>query len=672
MLYYIDMMNGSNDNDGLTPYTAFSDLSVIPSDDESLAAGQIVYIRNGTVLENPAIIVGDFALYGWDSSDPTRPQAGIDAGWDDDEPIAPIFNTSVASLCVFTVSSTYEGAHVFTLKNIHVNQTATYVNLYKGYEPTLLMENLLWDANGQGIRAIVFLDKDTNEGKGLDVTIRDSVFNATADGSASASQDILFYQSGVSPRPRTQKMINVKGYGLKSIAYSKHNIGFNFDGSSLLIEDCELTIGSYGIFTNGEYEFQTGWYRLDVIRSTITALTNADLVVCRASSWYGTPVDIYLVDSELNMQRALAGTDEYQYTRLRLSAIRSKIIGNGDTTAIFVTDGVRDGRLYGFTCLDSELVNIPTITRSRSNTIDSIRGNIEIYNSTLTGVVSLFTSAAITDEYTCKIRIENQLVGSLFMGSNVSGADATLIDVVMTGVLSDRDINDSTINLLGSSAYGAVSGTVSIHAVGSRWAECSIKTASLSAEMCNVYAKADGTPLLFDRSASISADRTIIEADVLGGGTISAKNTAISSVNHILYHRKDYISFSIDPAVEIGGNPAEVLTYDGDERNMMFNLIANSVDNDTDTIFRFLVKTTEKELFSAPKVFYPTTGGELEKIVVEITDGDILDWTNPPTGYSPLEIVFQKTSLSEIPPNYAVSAVISASNIDKTAVYIER
>jgi len=93
-IFYVDPINGSNDNDGLSPDKAWKDISLTLTEEQSSKDDICkIYIRRGTVQElteaidwsaNPNRTIVGWPVdgeYGYKD----RPQAGIDAGWDNDK-----------------------------------------------------------------------------------------------------------------------------------------------------------------------------------------------------------------------------------------------------------------------------------------------------------------------------------------------------------------------------------------------------------------------------------------------------------------------------------------------------------------------------------------------------------------------------------------------------------
>lgn len=671
--YFIDSINGDNINDGSTPALAMADMSPIPEDNASLAGGQIVYIRQGSSFTNPATKnIGKFELYGWDASDGNRPQAGIAAGWDGDNSARPVFNMNIASAKVLNIGSSYVGEHVVTVENIHIVQTGQYATLIDAYEPILKVKNILWDANGEGARMVKLKTKDTNSGQGPNVTIEDSRFNATSNGSASNTLDILFHTDGSPARPRTYTMRNVQAYGMKNIVYSAHNNGYDFNGSTLLVEDCDLTIGGYSVFCNGEYGGLTGWFKVDIIRSTIVGLSNTGLFHSHSANFYGIPLDVSVLDSQITLQHSLAGNGAHHGTRLKLSMIGSSMTGSSNTIGLFVTESSRSRYLHGFQCINSTLSSIPCITHDATVTSKSkIYGDIEIRGTTFNSCPLLFKSASITGDYNNTIELSGQLMDQIFHETNVSALDLTIHDNIISKRISERAINNSTISINGSSVAGVIKGNnTQIIAIGSKFSGLYLEGTSSRFEMCEVAGPSSGAAL--SKGGNILAKRTIISSGDIGTASIFLLNTRLNSIDHPKIEITNRVATLTDPSITVDSNPVESMTYDGKGRSMLFSIQGKSINNATPTVFKFLVETAHKSLFGATDVFYPTSVGVLEKHTVSIIDGNLADWINPPAGFSPLEINFDKSTLAQIPANYTVSVNIAAKNIDATTVYKQK
>ena len=93
-IFYVDPINGNNDNDGLSPDKSWKDISLVLTEEQSSKDDICkIYIRRGTVQElteaidwsaNPNRVIVGWPVdgeYGYKD----RPQAGIDAGWDNDK-----------------------------------------------------------------------------------------------------------------------------------------------------------------------------------------------------------------------------------------------------------------------------------------------------------------------------------------------------------------------------------------------------------------------------------------------------------------------------------------------------------------------------------------------------------------------------------------------------------
>ncbi len=114
-VYFVDPTNGSNDNDGLTPGAALADIFK----DVGAGAEDIptFWIKRGeTIVIAEAKVLNYGNVYAWPKSDATifasRPQEGIDAGWDGDLVADPIIQTHSSSIVNINVS-------VLDLSNLH-------------------------------------------------------------------------------------------------------------------------------------------------------------------------------------------------------------------------------------------------------------------------------------------------------------------------------------------------------------------------------------------------------------------------------------------------------------------------------------------------------------------------------------------------------------------------
>jgi len=104
--YYVDPTNGSNDNDGLTPDTAYADIFTGVGGADDIPTFWIKRGETIPITESKTFNFGN--VYAWPKSDAPdyadRPQAGIDANWDNDLLADPVIATSDTDITNFNVT----------------------------------------------------------------------------------------------------------------------------------------------------------------------------------------------------------------------------------------------------------------------------------------------------------------------------------------------------------------------------------------------------------------------------------------------------------------------------------------------------------------------------------------------------------------------------------------
>ena len=130
MNFFVDSISGDNANDGLTPATAIADIFAIDTDAATLAT---YWVRRGstfTLASNGSTITKSFGIIvsyptATDEKYADRPQAAIDAGWDNDAstPFLMSLNRNGASW-VLTDSSFGEHLEFYNVEFEAVSNTA--------------------------------------------------------------------------------------------------------------------------------------------------------------------------------------------------------------------------------------------------------------------------------------------------------------------------------------------------------------------------------------------------------------------------------------------------------------------------------------------------------------------------------------------------------------------
>ena len=98
--YFVDPTNGSNDNDGLTPGAAHADIFGVIGSEVDIPTFWIKRGETISITETKSFNYGN--VYAWPKSDDPnyadRPQAGIDANWDNDLLSDPVIATAATDI----------------------------------------------------------------------------------------------------------------------------------------------------------------------------------------------------------------------------------------------------------------------------------------------------------------------------------------------------------------------------------------------------------------------------------------------------------------------------------------------------------------------------------------------------------------------------------------------
>ena len=160
-IYYVDPATGSDSNTGTAPDQAWATIAPIFSVEGSgtdRPDGDTVYVRRGSShrLENNISATQNstlFRIYGWPSSSDAwyaqRPQAGIDAGWDDDNADMPSVEFRAS------VDMKTNTIYALELKGLNIKHAVASAFLVQKYNITISHCNFASEGTGNDIDGFV-------------------------------------------------------------------------------------------------------------------------------------------------------------------------------------------------------------------------------------------------------------------------------------------------------------------------------------------------------------------------------------------------------------------------------------------------------------------------------------------------------------------------------------
>jgi hypothetical protein len=632
-IYFVDPTNGSNDNDGLTPAAAFASLK------EGLGAADnvsIFYIRRDTTFPAPVNgFVQWFDARQWpeagDDNYDTRPQEGIDAGWDADASIKP--EMKVDSGTSFTWESANAGTGKADFYGVDIEFISTSESiLFAGYALSSHLKNVDIRGDQSGMRLYKYFGADTNDTNGVveleNVNIDNQSYDTHEDGSY---HSIMMYYNSSGDLRYDKKFIlrNSTVKGIKNLGYFHKTDEAN--NTFIEIYDSTVEIGSYGISYEGPYysDGTTSFIDVKVTGSSLITPSGANLFTLSQTERYGTNFALYARSSTFVAPNAIILSNDIYNSTLSLNRL-----------------GVID--IQGCTLDAQQLINVPTTT------VSVFIDNITVLDCTLRHMSSvLFFGSTSTlhqnggivlsrnqyDEVTNVIHSETldfsqvkvsmfgqQIIGQIFSGHIIDSV-VSITDCSIGGVLPSTSSSNIDVFVTASSIDGLKGSNTTATIRGSliqpSSSSCAI-SAGVTATFVECHVIAENAMIIEEGGIATFSSSNISEDEPSEGlyTVINSKyNDDMVEIKEVFkYFTMMSVSGARDGATKafrLSENANNVSKYDGVVSNAV--LIYNGTDT---TATAYMLFNSIENADSAEVFFQAIDNGVLKTLSATVEDDD--------------------------------------------------
>ena len=678
-IYFIDPVNGDNANDGLTPGAAFASpvggLSTLENPAE-------YFLRRGTVtVVSESIFAEWFTLRGWPMSDSTayatRPQAGIDAGWDDDVQEVPKLQYGIES--AFNSNSANADTVIANFEDLVIECTTTGGNnLLSTYAVSSVIKNVKFIGDKSMMRIYKFYSASAGNGTNGNIQWENVEIDnlGYGDREEGTLQSIIFYNfTGDAYYPVEISMKDVKIRGAANLFY-------NYGSAQGILFTATLD--------NVDLVSSAPSYPLNYLGGTSSNTCSLDLTIKNGSRLYSA-TEMFPISQH----------NSYN-SKFKLVVEDSELASASPLISSHTTNSSPGDHILGVDIINST-IDAPYLIRKYNDSFLTAMDNISIQDSTLKNMsYILFLEGYNTSFYmrgngvlrltgNTFDEVENiiytkypfkvgyiEIIGQALSGHVIAGpghdGDVFIEDSLISKAIVFNGTINTSIKAIGSTIDGVSGVGVNLDALGCRIDGSSYLASNGATIIARDSHLSSSAAALCDENSSIVAVSSNVQFSYPVEGSLVTIGSSINgaSVNEGVFSSQILnVSSSKSADGASSSRKIDVTQGSSDVRVSINTMYALKSANNVYTMFLALPASLDATKVIA-KVQY-IDSGKLVTVSVNLEDDSVNDW-EALAGYSYKKITTDLGGATAVPIGSKIRFLFSVprDTDDVLVVYVDK
>jgi len=476
-IYYIDPTTGNSGNDGLSPASAVTTFTNVMG---TVGDPAEIFIRRDTTLDIVHdLTVTNFTAKRWpmptDEGYASRPQAGIDAGWDADNDVNPTLPVDSGDCLIIPTAAGRTASLTFHQLDLEcITNSTTYPYFIRMYDSDVSFEKLTIRGDNSTLRLIHFNGKSLSEGTTVsfeDVVIDNRSYATSEFGSLHS--DLFAFNESDHRYFKTINFTNCDVRGLKSIFYFYLG-GRENNHTEINIENSTFELGAYGLTWSGATynDGHRSHVLVKVNNSTILSQTESSIFTQSFANNHGHGLELEATNSTFHGTGPLVSSADNQVTTSNTSRLYGIRLTDCtiDMESIYHNYAVSsDFYLLGDIVIKGgTLRNMTHILNFGGGGTESYGNKIYILNPYLDEVVNILYSNRSHADLLEMIVLRGVSISGYLVKGNIIGGMATLEDCTVSKELTSNACRNISVYATGCSVDSINGSGCFLKAIGSR------------------------------------------------------------------------------------------------------------------------------------------------------------------------------------------------------------